>query len=126
MARTRAHGALVACEQLRDRAFAAEWEATVVARVVAARLIDYRSEHGLSQRQLAERLGVKQPYVARLESGERNPELETLVRLSRALGIEFMLDIAPPERLPRLIGRKIREEHASADRDGVSVTFAAR
>ena len=35
--------------QLKDPHFRAEWERTAVARAVAARLVEYRVEHGLSQ-----------------------------------------------------------------------------
>ncbi|MBV8162296.1 MAG: helix-turn-helix transcriptional regulator, partial [Acidimicrobiia bacterium] len=42
--------------------------------------------------------GMRQPHIARLEAGEHEPSLTTLARLSRALGIEFHIDITP-ERL---------------------------
>ena len=78
------HGIVIAEGMLRDPGFREEWEQTALARLVSTQLIDYRVREGLSQRALAERLGVKQPYVARLESGEHNPELPTLVKLSRS------------------------------------------
>ena len=64
-----------------------------------ARVLDPRSlaRTGLrvSQRELAERLGMKQPQVARLELGEVNPSMETLMRVSAQLGIEFTIDVRP-------------------------------
>jgi transcriptional regulator with XRE-family HTH domain len=124
-AKTKTHGQLIAEELNSNPTFREEWEATAVARVVAAKLIDYRAEHKLSQRKLAVLLGVKQPFVARLEMAESNPEVDTLIRISRTLGIEFMLDIAPAKRAPKLITKRVREQHATAEREGVSVTFAA-
>ncbi|MGH2694922.1 MAG: helix-turn-helix domain-containing protein, partial [Actinomycetota bacterium] len=59
------------------------------------RLIGYRAEHGLSQTTLAERLGMKQPAIARLEAGEKNPTWDTLARISETLRIEFVIDIVP-------------------------------
>jgi ribosome-binding protein aMBF1 (putative translation factor) len=85
----------VLARQLRDPAFRAEWERTAVARVVGARLVEYRVEHGITQTELARRLGMKQPAVARLEAGEHNPSFETLARLASALGIEFHIDVTP-------------------------------
>ena len=82
-------------EHLKDPAFRAEWERTALARAVAIRITKYRAEHGLSQTRLATQLGMKQPAVARLEAGDTNPSVETLIRISRALGIEFLLDVAP-------------------------------
>lgn len=53
-------------------------------RLVAA----YREARGLSQAALGERLGWPQPNVARLEAGHRTPDLATLDRLARRLGLE--------------------------------------
>ena len=83
-------------EQLRtDPEFRAEWERTALARAVAVAIVRYRADHDLTQRELAERLGVKQPQVARLELGEVNPTMETLMRASAQLGIEFTIDVRP-------------------------------
>lgn len=69
-------------------------EAGALAREVEQVLTQYRWTHSLSQQQLAERLGVKQPQVARLESGLVNPSMDTLVRISERLAIEFTLEIS--------------------------------
>jgi DNA-binding XRE family transcriptional regulator len=83
-------------EQLRqDPAFRAYWERTALARVVALALIGYRVRHHLTQTRLAERLGMRQPQVARLETGEHTPSLEMLQRLARTLGLRFIVDVAP-------------------------------
>lgn len=78
---------------LEDPKFRAEWERTAVGRSVALRLVEYRTDHGLTQTALARRLGMKQPAVARLESGEHNPTLETLARLASSLGLEFHIEV---------------------------------
>lgn len=83
-------------EQLRaDPEFRAEWERTALARAVAVAIVRYRAEHDFSQRELAGHLGMKQPQVARLELGEVNPSIETLMRISARLGIEFTIDVRP-------------------------------
>jgi ribosome-binding protein aMBF1 (putative translation factor) len=116
---------LLAEEMARDPEFREEWERTALARLVAVQLIKYRAVNKLSQRALAERLGKKQPYVARLEAGETNPDLETLVSISRALGIEFVIDIAPAAKTPTLVTKEVAAEHATTRRSGVSVVVAA-
>jgi transcriptional regulator with XRE-family HTH domain len=109
----------------RDPDFREEWEQTALARLVAVQLVKYRAANKLSQRALAEKLGKKQPYVARLEGGETNPDLETLVNISRALGIEFVIDIAPATKTPELVPTSVAAEHATTRRNGVSVVVAA-
>ena len=88
----------VLAEHLQDPAFRAEWERTALARAVALAVVGYRVKHSLTQTQLAKMLGMRQPHVARLESGEHNPSLETLQRLSRVLGLRFIVDVAPADQ----------------------------
>ena len=95
-----------------DPEFAVEWERLALARMVAVQLIGYRADHRLSQRELAERLGVSQPRVVELESGEKNPQIETLVKISAATGLEFAIDIAPVGREPKLVGKAVKDTKA--------------
>src|SRR6266542_2182173 len=53
---------------------------------IARQLIAFRTEHGLSQAELARRCGVSQPAIARLERGEHEPRLATLRRVAPASG----------------------------------------
>jgi ribosome-binding protein aMBF1 (putative translation factor) len=85
----------VKAEALRNPTVRAEWDRTAVARAVASRVVRYRVEHGLSQGELGAKLGVSQPYVARLESGDQLPTLATLARLAQRLGLEFHIDVTP-------------------------------
>jgi transcriptional regulator with XRE-family HTH domain len=95
----------VLADHLEDRATRERWEKTALARAVALRLVAYRADHGLSQTALAKLLEMKQPAIARLESGETNPSWETLARLSHGLGLEFLIDIAPKGRRV-LVGKR--------------------
>lgn len=63
----------------------AEWVRTQFAHEVAMRVIQYRVEHDLTQAELARRLGMRQPHVARLEAGDHEPPLTTLRRLAQRL-----------------------------------------
>lgn len=85
----------VLAEHLQDPEYRAEWERTALARAVALEVTQYRAAHRLSQRALAAQLGMKQPAIARLESGDVNPTIDTLLRLSRELGVAFHVDITP-------------------------------
>ncbi len=75
--------------------FRAEWERTAIARAVAIAVLRYRVGHKLSQTALGKLLGIPQPHVSRLEIGEHTPTIESLQRLSRILGLRFLIDLAP-------------------------------
>lgn len=116
--------ALVAEEQLADPSFRAEWQRLAPAREFAATLLRYRAEHNLSQRELAKKLGVSQPRVVKLESGEHNPEVDTIINAVRQLGIEFVLDVAPASRKPALVTARAQKGRSIAH-DDVSVVAAS-
>jgi DNA-binding XRE family transcriptional regulator len=116
--------ALVAEEQLADPSFKAEWQRFAPAREFAATLLRYRAEHKLSQRALAEKLGVSQPRVVKLESGEHNPEVDTIINAVRRLGIEFVLDVAPASRKPAFVTARAQKQGVVAH-DDVSVVAAS-
>lgn len=52
---------------------------------------DARRSAGLTQAQLAERLGTTQPVIARLERDDSNPTFETIERALAAAGYEIEL-----------------------------------
>ena len=55
-------------------------------KTLAMNLKQIREAKGLTQVQLAKKARMKQPYLARLESGaETNPQLDTVRRLAKAL-----------------------------------------
>jgi transcriptional regulator with XRE-family HTH domain len=104
----------VLADELRDPAFKAEWDRTAMARAVALKVLTYRTERGLSQRALAQKLGMTQPQLARLEAGEHNPTIDTLARIADALDIEFAIDVRPHRREPKLISKRARTRDAIA------------
>jgi DNA-binding XRE family transcriptional regulator len=57
------------------------------------KMIEAREERGLSQRELAEISGVKQPAIARLESLKATPQIDTLFKVLHPLG--YTIEIVP-------------------------------
>lgn len=112
---------------LQDPAFRAEWERTALARTVAIEILRYRIDHGLTQTALARLLGMKQPAVSRLETGEVNPSWDTLVRLADVLGLEFLVDIAPAGKRATLVSPAARKasSYQRLDSRGARITVAA-
>lgn len=60
-----------------------------VRRMVGRNVKRLRIAAGLSQAQLAERMGVDRAYVSGLELGQRNPTIVTLWLIGKALGVKM-------------------------------------
>ena len=59
-------------------------------------LASARRTAGLSQSDVAERMGTSQPAVARLEAGSTNAQLSTLRRYAEAIGCRLELGLSAP------------------------------
>ena len=57
------------------------------------KIADARRNSGLSQKELAEKMGVSQQLVSRIESGRENTSLGTLIKIVRALGKRVRIEI---------------------------------
>ena len=56
---------------------------------ISTAVFKYRVKHNLSQKKLAEKLGVTQAMVSKLESGNYNYTVEQLWKISQKLGFRF-------------------------------------
>jgi DNA-binding Xre family transcriptional regulator len=64
--------------------------------MIEQKLTALRNQRGMTQAQLAERLGVSQSHIAKLEAGHaKNIELRTLCRWATALGAKLAVDVFP-------------------------------
>ena len=57
-------------------------------------VIEKRLNQGLTQKQLAQKIGTKQPVISRLESGTYNPSIKFLERVALALNAELKISIS--------------------------------
>lgn len=73
---------------LRKPAVKAAYDAMQLEFAVAAAVAAARAKAGLSQAALAARMGTKQSYIARLESGRELPAMKTLARVAEATGMK--------------------------------------
>jgi transcriptional regulator with XRE-family HTH domain len=64
-------------------------------KLVGRNALRLRKEAGLTQEQLAERSGLSQQYLSKLESGKRNPTVVTLYELATALGVSHVELVRP-------------------------------
>jgi transcriptional regulator with XRE-family HTH domain len=68
-----------------------------VRRIVGTNLRQFRLSAGLSQEEMAARMGVEQGYLGGLEAGRRNPTVVTLWHAAMALGIRPSLLLEAPD-----------------------------
>jgi len=62
-----------------------------ISKVIVA-LIEARVDRGMTQRQLAQKCGLKQAAIARMESLKTIPRLDTVIKVAKALKMEVYVD----------------------------------
>ena len=92
-------------QNLRDPEFAKRFGAARAKSSFALALAEARAKAGLTQKELANKIGVSQAYIAKLEGGEANPTLGKIGSLLAVLGLSLTMDtttLSPhPDTLPR-------------------------
>jgi ribosome-binding protein aMBF1 (putative translation factor) len=83
----------VRADDMQDIDYRRAHERTRLASDVAIKVIQYRVANSLSQAELAKRLRMRQPNIARLESGDHEPSLTTLARLAQVLNQDFSVEV---------------------------------
>ena len=88
-----------ATQERRDRLGAgADAQAAVLARAydIAMQIVELREQHGLTQAELAERCGIDQGDISRIERGATSPTTRTLQRIGEALHADVRLVARAP------------------------------
>ena len=80
---------------------------------LARRLAKARTEKGLTQAELGQRLGVPQSHLSSIERGRTDPRVSSLLELARVLDLEIML--VPRELVP-VVSHLVDPGTAEADR----------
>jgi ribosome-binding protein aMBF1 (putative translation factor) len=98
--KNRHHGSSVnawfAEEEAKRPGFLAEVDEEVERMALAHRLKELRVAAGLSQAELAARIGTKAPGVARMESGRYAPRMGVLHKVASALGVRVRIQFVAP------------------------------
>jgi DNA-binding XRE family transcriptional regulator len=63
-----------------------EYDKLNVIYEIKKQIIKYRLEQGISQKELAEKIGTRQSAISRLENDDYNPSIEFLDKVANALG----------------------------------------
>jgi len=73
-------------DQLKNDEFEKEFESLKPKYELIQQIIAERTNQNLSQKALAEKIGLKQSHISRLESGNYNPSLAFLQKIAEGLG----------------------------------------
>src|SRR5438034_9001840 len=114
---------------MRDPDYRKAYQALEGEFVLASAVIEARNRAGLTQREVARRMGTTQPVVARLESGRVRPSMRTLERLAEATGSRLLISFgardgqeAPTASCQKLSSPRRRWEPTEKALEGASET----
>ncbi|MEY4723571.1 MAG: hypothetical protein RLZZ324_1084 [Candidatus Parcubacteria bacterium] len=81
---------------LKDPEVKRHYDDLAPAFAVISAIIESRARTGMTQAQLAKKMGTDQSAIARLESGGYNPSIKYLQKVARALGMVLVLQFKRP------------------------------
>jgi transcriptional regulator with XRE-family HTH domain len=96
-------------EELKDPEFAGKYGAECARSEFGLALLHARVAAKITQQDLAEKLGVRQPYIAQLESGEANPTLGMAGKIMAVLGLKMVIKVdrlSPHEKVVKYTQRR--------------------
>ncbi len=82
-------------EELRKPGFKKAYEELQPEFEIMRAIIDARTASNLTQKELAERTGIAQTEISRIESGSRNPSIKLLQRLANGLNMNLKISFEP-------------------------------
>lgn len=82
-------------DQLKDPEFKKEWDNLDTQFQIIKAILDAREQQHITQKQLSEMTGIAQGDISKIENGNANPSIKTLIRIANALGKEIRLSFEP-------------------------------
>ena len=86
-------------EQMRDTEFGKEYESIQPETDVIRAIVEARTSQNLTQKELAERTGINQADISKLENGTRNPSVNLLKRLADGMGMVLKIEFVPEQKV---------------------------
>ena len=68
---------------------------TVETNDIIRALIEARRASGMTQKELSDLTGIAQGDISKLETGNANPSLRTLIRLAEGMGMQLKVEFCP-------------------------------
>ena len=84
-------------ELKKDQDFKKEYDALEPEFSIIRAMIDARKAAGMTQKELADKTGIAQGDISKLENGNANPSLKTLQRLADGMGMSLRLEFVKPD-----------------------------
>lgn len=86
-------------EQMKNPEFVKEYEAIQPEMDVIRAIVEARISQNLTQKELAERVGMNQADISKLENGTRNPSVNLLKRLAEGMGMTLKIEFVPKQSI---------------------------
>lgn len=86
-------------EQLQDEEFRKEYESMQPEFDVIRAIVDARTSQNLTQKELAEKTGINQADISKLENGTRNPSIKLLKRLAEGMDMVLRIEFIPKQKV---------------------------
>ena len=83
---------------MKDPEFLKEYEAIQPEMDIIRAIVDARIANNLTQKQLAERTGINQADISKLENGTRNPTINLLKRLAEGMDMILKIEFIPKQK----------------------------
>lgn len=84
-------------EQMENPDFLREWDDLEPEFNTIQAIIDARKSSHMTQKELAERTGIDQSDISKIENGNANPALSTLKRLAEGMNMVLKLEFIPKQ-----------------------------
>ncbi len=84
-------------KRIKDPNFAKSYEEIQPELNVIRALIDARISKNMTQKELAEKTGIAQTEISKLENGTRNPSIKLLQRLADGMGMVLNVTFTPKQ-----------------------------
>ena len=84
--------------QMKNPEFAKEYESIQPEMDVIRAIVEARTSQNITQKELAERTGINQADISKLENGTRNPSVNLLKRLADGMGMVLKIEFVPKQK----------------------------
>lgn len=86
-------------EQLKNEEFKKEYDNLQPEFDVIRAIVEARTSQNLTQKELAERTGINQADISKLENGTRNPTVNLLKRLAEGMDMVLKIEFIPKQKI---------------------------